>query len=252
MYVVVVYGWQKDEAEVATILAAAQGTVAFEARQKVSGGGPAVVANYADAETAQALATKLSGDGIPALLLDTVALRNQTIFHVRRFQFGGVSIILESLTGEPLEVDYKMVRLLIVAGSTLEQSQPNKTETERKFSFGKTILAGGVPMTKKVKVEQRGNAEDRDETLRLYAEGCHTIVFNRSVVNFHGLGDAMKLTRELNFNFLKSELRRLAEDAVYDDRLLKRQVLTRVLGPALNPATDVDIGCEILARTLFK
>jgi hypothetical protein len=49
---------------------------------------------------------------------------------------------------------------------------------------------------------------------------------------------------------LISELRRLSPRASYDDRLLKRVGLARLLGPALDPETNLDLAAEILARSL--
>jgi hypothetical protein len=69
-------------------------------------------------------------------------------------------------------------------------------------------------------------------------------------MTYDGLGAAMKLSRELNFTYLISELRRLSPGAAYDDRLLKRVGQTRLLGPALNPETNLDLAAEILARSL--
>jgi hypothetical protein len=76
------------------------------------------------------------------------------------------------------------------------------------------------------------------------------VIFNRAAMNYDGLGAAMKLTRALNFSHLTNELRRLAPQACYDDRLLKRAGLVRLLGPALSPETDLDLAFEILARSL--
>ncbi len=251
MYIVAVHNWQKEDVEVAKIIAEKTGTVAFEARQKISGGGPAVLASFADLQQAEVLAGKLSQAGVPALVIDTVAVRsrNQPL-HVCRFVLAPQKLQLESFNGELFEIDYDKIDLLLVAICSAGQTQMTTTETERKFSLGKTLLAGGVPMTKKVKSDKTVNIEERDETLWLYVRGGATVIFNRGAMNYEGLGDAMQFTRELNFAYLKNELRRLAPQAVYDDRLIKRAVLIRLLGPALNPETAFDLACEILSRSL--
>jgi hypothetical protein len=69
---------------------------------------------------------------------------------------------------------------------------------------------------------------------------------------YDGFGAAMKLSRELNFAYLKSELRRLCPAAGYDDRLLHRLGQVRVLGPALNPESSLDLAFDILARSLRR
>ncbi|MBW2688723.1 MAG: hypothetical protein JRC99_02185 [Deltaproteobacteria bacterium] len=251
MHLVAVYGWQKDDVAVAKTIAETMGTVVFEARQKISAGGPAVLANFADLQQAEALAGRLSQDGVPALLIDTVAVRSSNQhFHVRRFVLGPQALQVESFAGELCDIDYDTIELLLGATCNAGQTQTTTTETERKFSLGKTLLAGGVPMTTKVKREKTVNIEERDETLWLYIQGGATMIFNRAALNYGGLGDAMQFTRDLNFTLLKNELRRLAPQAGHDDRMIKRAALVRLLGPALNPETDLDLAFEILARSL--
>ena len=250
MHLVAVHRWQKDEAEVAKIIAETMGTVAFEARQKISGGGPAVLASFADPDQADALTVKLSQNGIPALVIDTevVRSRNQPL-HVRRFVLGSQALQVESFDGESCDIDYRTIDLLLVATCSSGQTSI-ATETGRKFSLGKTLLAGGVPMTKKVTREKVVNTEERDETLWLYTHEQAVVIFDRAAMNYDGLGEAMQFTRDLNFAHLKNELNRLAPRAGYDDRLIKRATLIRLLGSALNPEADLDLAFEILARSL--
>ncbi len=251
MHLVVVHGWQKEEAVVAKIIADTLGTVVYEARQKISGGGPAVLTSFADPHQAEVLAARLSRDGVPALVIDTVAVRNRKPpLHVRRFVLGAQALQLELFGGDTCDIAYGKIDLLLVAICSAGQSQTTDTETKRKFSLGKTLLAGGIPMTRKVKSATVITVEERDETLLLYTQERVTVIFDRAAMNYDGLGDAMQFTRDLNFTHLKNELRRLAPQASYDDRLLKRAALVRLLGPALNPETDHDLAFEILARSL--
>jgi hypothetical protein len=250
MHIVAVHNWQKDEAEVAKIIAEAMGSVVFEARQKISGGGPAVLASFADEHQAEALVAKLSQNGIPTLVIDTELVRSRKQpLHVRRFMLAPQALKVESFDGEICDIDYSTIELLLVATCSSAQRYTT-TETERKFSLGKTLLAGGVPMTKKVTRDKVVNTEERDETLWLYVRGGATMIFNRAAMNYDGLGEAMQFTRDLNFTHLKNELKRFAPQAGYDDRLIKRATLIRLLGSALNPETDLDVAFEILARSL--
>lgn len=250
MHIVAVHNWQNDDAAVAQTIAATMGTVVFEARQKIAGGGPAVLASFADPRQAEALADRLSQQGVPALVIDILAMRSSTPFlHVRRFVLGPQALLVEAGDGASREIPYGAIDLLLAAVCTVGQMQTT-TETQRKFSLGKTLLAGGVPMTKIVKRETVVTAEERDETFWLYTPGGATVVFNRAAMNYDGLGAAMQFTRDLNFAHLKKELRRLAPQAVYDDRLIKMAALVRLLGSTLKPEVDLDLAFEILARSL--
>lgn len=251
MHIVAVHGWRKDEAEVAGIIAGALGLLAFEVRQKLAAGGPAVLASYADPQRAESLAARLSQDGIPTLVIDTSVERRKTRpCRVRRFILEEKTLRLEAMAGESYEIDYCMIDLLLVATCCARLEQTTGTVTERKFSLGKTLLAGGIPMTKNVQREVAVASAVRDETLMLYVRDGSAMIFDRAALNFDGFGAAMQLTRELNFARLKNELRRLAPQAIYDERLLKRAALVRVLGPSLSPENDLDLAFEILARSL--
>lgn len=249
MHIVAVHSWLKDEAEVAGIIAATLGILVYEARQRITGGGPTVLACLADPVQAGELADRLVAAGVPALLLDREAVRQKRQpFPVSRFRLGA-ALRVESTAGEVRDIAYDTIQLLLaVIASTRMQS--TATVTERKFSLGKTLLAGGVPMSKKVTREETVISDDRDETLWLYGRGQGPVIFNRSVLKYDGLGSAMQMSRDLNFIHLRNELRRLAPQAGYDDRLLKRAGLIRVLGSTLSPETDLDLAVEILARTL--
>lgn len=116
MHLVVVHGWQKDEAEVAKTIADTLGILVFEARQKISGGGPAMLASFADPHQAASLATRLCQDGVPTLVIDSEAVRDKSQpFHVRRFVLGPQALQLESFDGELCEIGYSTIALLLVA-----------------------------------------------------------------------------------------------------------------------------------------
>jgi hypothetical protein len=251
MYLVVLHDWKMEEGAVAMFVAEKLGTVAFEARQKLAGGSPVVIATFADQDHARALVDSLSQKGLPAFLIDTEEVRkNQSASYVHRFVLGEEAIKVESRVGESCEIEYGTIDLLLVAICKAGEIQTTGTETSRKFSLGKTLLAGGLPMKKQVKTEKIVTVEERDEVLWLYTHDRALFIFDRPVMNYAGLGEAMQLTRDLNFAHLKNELKRLAPGARFDDRLLKRAAMVRLLGPALNPEVDHDLAFEILSRSL--
>lgn len=252
MHIVAIYGWQKDEATVAGILAERLGILVYEARQKIAGGGPTVVAIFADVQQANALAALLSREGVPTLVIDREGTRKKIQpFHVRCFVLATESLRLESLSGELCVIDCATIEHLLVATSNAS-TQSSATVTERKFSLGKTLLAGGVPMTKNVTREEIVTSQVHGETLWLYAQGHGPAIFDWGALNYEGLGTAMQMSRDLNFVLLRNELRRLAPQAGYDDRLHKRAGLAHLLGPTLSPERDLDLAMEILRNSLRK
>jgi hypothetical protein len=214
VHVVVIHGWKAETTELVQAISGILGILVSEVRQRIIGGGPAVMASFADPQQARALSEKLNQNGIATMVVDAAE-----------------------------------IGLLLAATSIVAYSETKKV-TERKFSLGKTILAGGIPMSKKVEHQQRVTIEERGKVLYLYAGDWPLIVFSQDGMIYDGLGAAMKLTRELNFTYVINELRRLCPGAIYDDRLLKRVGQVRLLGPALSPETHLDLAVEILARSL--
>ncbi len=250
MQVVVIHGWKEETTELVQAISGVLGITVFEARQRIIGGGPAVVASFADPQQALALSERLNQNGIGTMVVDaTEIIRRASHFIVRRFELSESLLRIETGDRQRTEISYNEIDLLLPAMSIVAYSE-KKTVTERKISVGKTILSGGIPMSKKVKHEQVVTTEERGKVLYLYAGSRPPIVFSQDGMTYDGLGAAMKISRELNFAYLISELRRLCPGAVYDDRLLKRVGQVRLLGPALNPETHLDLAVEILARSL--
>lgn len=250
MYLVVAHNWKQPETA-AEGVAKAMAILLFEARQKIAGEGPRVLASFADCDAAEDLAGKLEAAEVPALILETRSLReNRKASRVQSFSFEDDRLSLSLEGGLSCELPYRAIDTLLVA-TAITQLQPEVSgKTKRKLSIGKTLLAGGVPMRKNVKGESRSAVEEREQVLWLYNSIGPVLIFERGGLDYSGLGDALQLSRDLNFNGLLKQLRQRAPAALFDDRLLRRGDQCRVLGPLLSPEADLDLACEILARTL--
>lgn len=250
MHVIVIHSWKQETPELVQAFAGALGITAFEARPRLIGGGPSLVASFADPEMAEALAKKLNRIGFATLVIDAAAVRGKAgHLIVRRFELDKLSLRIETADGEQADIPWQEIDLLL-PGTNIVAYSETKTVTERKVSVGKTLLSGGIPLTRKVERQEEVAIEERVKVLYLYAGNRPPVFFNQNGMTYEGFGSAMKMSRELNFNYLVSELRRLSPGAGYDDRLLNRAGQVRVLGPALNPETHLDLAAEILGRVL--
>jgi len=251
VHVVVIHGWKVETPELAQAISNVLGITAFEARQLLLGGGPTVAAGFADPQQALVLAQKLNQSGIATMVVDATAARSRAgYFIVRRFELDESSLRVETGDGQRAEIPYGEIDVLLPATGIVEYTE-TKTVTERKFSLGKTILSGGIPLSKKVKHHEKVATEERKKVLYLYAgRRQQPVILSQDGMIYDGLGAAMQLSRELNYTYVISELRRRTPGAAYDDRLLKRVGQVRLLGPALDPETNLDLAAEILARSL--
>lgn len=250
MFVVAIYGWQEETAEMVQALAGALGIMVFEARQRLIGGGPAVVASFADQQQARQLADKINCIGIKTLIVDatTVSLRGSFTI-VRRFVFEERVLKIETHTGHQETLPYAEMELLLTGTSVVGVSE-TKTVVEKKFSLGKTMLSGGIPMKTKVERQVEVSSEESEQVLYLYTHARPAAIFSLNGMNYDGFGTEMQLSRMLNFSHLISQLR-LHAAAVFDDRLLSRVSQSRLLGPAQGREASLDLAAEILARCLL-
>jgi hypothetical protein len=252
MHVLVIHQWRENDPLVAKTVADSLGMLVFDVRQRVAGGGPVVISTYAEQSQAETRAETLKQSGIPTLVLDPAALHAISgPFQVRQFKLDAGSLQIETSNGQSEQLPYAEILLMISAISVGGRSEGIGTLSERKFSLGKTLLAGGIPMTKKVKHEVKTNSEERDELLYLVAPDRPAVILACGALNYAGLGSAMQMSRPLNFSYLKTELIRRAPQAVVDERLLKRAGQARLLGPSLNPDIYLGLACEILTRSLL-
>ncbi len=251
MFVVAIYGWREETPEMVQALAGTLGIMAFEARQRLIGGGPSVVASFSDQQQARGLAEKVSRVGIKALIVDATAVRLRgSSFIVRRFKFEDHMLKIEAQNGQQGSLPYGEMQL-ILTGTSVVGVNETKTVVEKKFSMGKTLLAGGIPLTKKVERQEIVSSEESEQILYLYAHDRPTAVFSLNGMNYDGFGAEMKLSRKLNFSHLISQMRLHAPGATFDDRLLKRSSQARLLGSAQGREASLDLTAEILAQCLL-
>jgi hypothetical protein len=251
MFVVAIYGWREETPEIVQALAGALGIIAFEARQRLIGGGPSVVASFADQQQAGILAKKVRDCGIKSLIVDATAVRQRgSALIVRRFRFEESALQIEGHNGRQERLPYAEMRLLITGTSVMSFSE-TKTVVEKKFSLGKTLLAGGIPMTKKVERQEEVTSEESEHVLYLYVNNRPTAIFSLNGINYDGFGAEMKLSRNLNFSHLVSQLRLHAPGTPFNDRLLVRNSQVRLLGCAQGREASLDLAAEILAQSLL-
>jgi hypothetical protein len=250
MFVVAIYGWREETPEMAQALAGTLGIMVFEARQRLIGGGPSVVASFADLLQARALAEKVNSCGIKAFIVDATTVRQRGgFFIVRRFTFEDRMLKIETHNGQQERLPYAEIELLLT-GTSVVGSSETKTIVEKKFSLGKTLLAGGIPMTKKVERQEEVSSEESEQVLYLYTHDRPTAIFSQNGMNYDGFGAEMKLSRKLNFSHLISQLRLHASGAAFDDRLLNKISQVRLLGPAQGREASLDLAAEVLAQSL--
>lgn len=210
------------EAE-ADALAAAKGTLAYEERLKLRADLPVIVLSTPDQARAAALAGEIRGRGHGVIVCDTaevVAESKMTL--LRQFRFEPEALVV-SVGLDELELPWTDIAALVCATHHTHTETVDSVK-RKQFSLSRTIATGGLLHSKQVKTEAVSRSDDSEPVLYLFRGSKQPpwlLAQNRA--NFTALGDRIAPTAAPNFRLAVELLRKRAQFAVFDDRLVKRR-----------------------------
>jgi hypothetical protein len=251
LLVLAIYNLRGNEALLARELAAVLQRTVYEASSRVRapGGGPSVIARYADARAARDAAALLRTRGFDTLLLGGEEIEDDA----RRFVVRGFELLAEELTvesnGARQAVSYQDVELLL-RGVRIVLHEPAAPPPTRKLSLMRAALTGGLMLTKPVRPPRQPPVEEREGFLHLYARGMPPLAWREDRLNYRLLGKALLPSRHANFAQVVAELRRRCPAAAYDERLVTRAGQAQLLGPTLSTDEHLDVAISVLAAAL--
>ncbi len=251
MQIVAIHNTQGDAAQLAKVLGAILGVTPYEARSRVNVavGGAAVVASFAADALAAACIDALHAAGFETICVDSAQLEvDQNRFIIKRLSFAAEQLQLWDLDGGQLMVNYADVKLLL-RGAGIISYVHSDTSTKKKIALGRALATGGLVMRKKVTTTTTSANSERQPFCHIYAPDLPAIVLRQDVLDYAALGSARQLSREANFNWICSELRRLCSVSKWDDRLQTRPGLAQLLGPVFNPEVDLDLAISIVVKS---
>ncbi len=249
MHVVVIHRGHEATPEHVQSLAVTLGTTAFDARQRLICQGPVIVSTQADPRRALTILRQLQESGLHAFVVDVdTALNKCPVFFVQSFKFQDELIRVLDPAGRKGSISYKDIRLILPTSRTVPIAEFD-TVAERKFSVGKTLMTGGLTMTKKVTFQEKSSKEEREKILYLCGGQRARLICGQEQMEYEGFSDEMKPSREMNFNLFVSKIRQKCPAAAYDERLMKRTEQIKLLGPLLDPDSHIGLAADILATS---
>lgn len=251
MFAIVLHHMPPVDDTSARALAAALESAPVEARGRLSvpGGGPAIAARRADRVAAEALVARLSAAGFRAFTLDADRVQTdagRTV--VRRFTFDASALEVETRAGDRRRVLYADFRFLARA-TGISSETTSKTVEGRQFSAGRALVSGGLMLTKAKSTTTSETQETWEGWLLVYVSEGPALVFRESGTLWDGLGTALQPTRQANFIQLCTLLRARNSTAPFDDRLMRRAGQSQLLGPGLDPESNLDLALAVLVAT---
>jgi hypothetical protein len=173
-----------------------------------------------DRARALALLGRLRERGHEAVACDTAAVvAAEAMREVRAFRLEPDALIVPAPTSEPERVAWGDVIALVRAMHRTRTEHVEKS-AERKFSFGRAAMSGGVLLTKTVTNATKHTNEEREQVLYVFRRGAVPLLATQSRTRYDGLGADLRPSQIENFSTLIRTLRERAPDAIYDERLL--------------------------------
>ena len=251
MLVLAIYNLKGNEALLARQLAAVLQKTVYEtsSRVRAPGGGPSVIARFADPAAAHQTVAVLRARGFDTLLLDeTDIAEERQRFVVRSFELGPEAMLLHASQGQ-LSVRYDEVDLLL-RGFQTKLYQPAAPRATRKLSLARAALSGGLIISKRVQPPRPSPVEEREGFVHLYSRDLPVVAWREEALHYRSLGTELLPSRHANFARVVLELRQRCPQAIFDDRLASRAGQAQLLGPSLPTDHNIDVAVAVLATAL--
>ncbi len=214
----------------------------LRARLRVLDGWPGVLATFAGADAADAEATGLARDGIPAWVLRGEPDRPRAL--VRSFSISAGFVSVDADRGIQVEIPIHDVRMLVVGtrlGLRREHglSRTVVSPVARSSLWITPNLGAAAPA-----VEVRST---RESFIELHAAGRPVLCFEAGSLQYRSMPGTVEPTRAANFKRVVQQLRGACPRAYVDERLAGRMGQVRMLGPTLPPETHLDLALAMVA-----
>jgi len=219
--------------EEAKALAADLGTIAYEQRQKLMPGMPAIVLVTTDGDAARALVDKLRSRHHRALLCRAAdVVRADAMVSMRRFQMTD-----DGLEAGADRLPWTNISALIRARHS-HQTEGVEVVKNKKFNLGRALVTGGLVMRKTVTREIVTQTKDSEHVLYVFrADGGVPWLLREQGTHYSALGAALTPTAPRNFAIAVDQFRARAASARFDDSLVRRML------------TDVDLYAHLIAAS---
>jgi hypothetical protein len=251
MHIVAIDQLQGNVEEMARNLAQVLGITAYECRPRVGipGGGPAIIASFSAKEQAISCADRLRSAGFHTVTIDSAVLEtDHNRFLVKQITFTATTLELVDQNDHHLTLPYAVITLLL-RGAGILTTTALETTTKKEFALGRAVATGGLMMRKKVTSVTASTTQDRQPFCHLYAPEQPAIVLRQSEIDYSALGENRQLSRDANFTWICTELRRRCVAAQWDNRLQTRPGLAQLLGRALDPERHLDVAITLLVQS---
>ncbi len=216
----------------------------YQTRLLLSGGLPRLVAHYPSAQEAESTARNLTELGLVAFICPNSELLKPKVFTALTAEFLEGEAIFRSKGGQKKRIADSDV-FLILKGIMQTPTEEETIKTRKEINWGATLLAGGIPISRKIKEKISGATIQKEPLARVYnresAEPAVQVLQHGLSYSF--LGNQIAPSSLANFNTVVVKLQELFPRAIFDDSLMKS---SQPGVPSLRALDEFELNCKLL------
>jgi hypothetical protein len=238
-------------------LAADLGLTVYEVALALRGPTPIIVLRTEDRLRSTQLLASLRSRGHDATAFEGDAVAaSETMFRPKAFRFEGASFVGVGKGEErvlPLSDIFALIR-----ATHARVEEDTVTSRERRLSFGRAVMTGGMLMTKRTTTESKQVSSAREAVAYVFRNDGPPWLLVSTELQYGGLGPEMRRSQVENFEVLVNHLKGGAKMAAFDARLLsvRPSPSTIVASSGTHVSTSssatVDVLAHIVAMTLSR
>jgi hypothetical protein len=249
--VVAIVALARSVEEEALALAADLGLTAYETGVALRAPMPVIVLRTDDRARALEILGKLRSRRHEVVAFDVAAVvSSEDMFRPKSFRLEPGEIVGLG-QGEEHRLPFTNVFALVRAHHRT-QIEETVTNNEVKLSLGRAAMTGGLMATKVKTTERKRVVDEKEPVLYVFRSDGPPWLLRGTVMNYDGLGPALRVSKMENFEVLVNALRELAPSAPFDTRLLSARPAPHTLagGAAHHFSTSSSGAIDLLAHVV--
>jgi hypothetical protein len=228
-----------DEKLVSSVAAIINKSLSYT-RLLLAGEIPRIIAHADSPPAAETIVRNLRQLGLAALACSEAELRQfPQIFEAQTLEFSQKEAVFRDSTGSEKRMAASDVFLILI-GRVESSAEVERTRSHIKFSWGGTLLTGGIPVFRRVKETTTEKSSQTEEFARLYSRKSAEpgVGLRQHQLNYSFLGAERAASAAMNFGTVVRRLREAFPKAIFDNRLAK----------PLAPTSwqDVELSCRLI------
>jgi hypothetical protein len=217
----------------------------YEARLRLMGKIPKIIANYDAMQQAESTAQSLRELGLVVIVFSDSEMRKpRQIFKARNLKFEEQAITFCDRSGQTRRMEAREA-FLILSARMQAYTDTDVIKTTRKINVTATLLTGGIPIMKKVEKKTTARSFQTESFLRLYDRTSPELAVEipQHDFDYSFLGAEMVSSATANFSIAIRKIREAFPQAIFDDSLIEPFGANM---PATMAQDNIEVNCKLI------